>query len=113
MKDRMKVVHNPLSPPHPLTPSHFTPSPLPEPPLTLLSPPAAWAYPQESDYDDYEYEEEVEEYGDVPEFAFESQNLVAKVGETVNIPCQITENSKCRREFSWAWVDFQMISGAG
>lgn len=53
----------------------------------------AWAYPQESDYDDYEYEEEVEEYGDLPEFAFESQSLVAKVGETVNIPCQITENS--------------------
>lgn len=38
----------------------------------------------------------MEEYGDLPEFAFESQSLVAKVGETVNIPCQITENSKCR-----------------
>lgn len=51
----------------------------------------AWSYPQEAEYDDYEYQEETVEYGDPPEFAMDSQHLTAKEGETIIVPCQPTE----------------------
>lgn len=50
--------------------------------------------PEENTYDDYEYkEEEVVDYGEIPEFQVEAQHMVAKEGETGNIPCQTSSES--------------------
>ena len=46
-------------------------------------------YPEEGENEDYQ---EVPE----PEFAIEGQTLVAREGETINIPCQTTVASKDR-----------------
>lgn len=53
----------------------------------------AWSYPQDAEYDDYEYEEEKVEYGDPPEFQVDSQTLTAKKGDTITIPCQTAEDT--------------------
>lgn len=59
----------------------------------LISTGLAHPEPEESTYDDYEYEEEPVEYGEPPDFPVGPQHLVAKEGETINIPCQTSADT--------------------